>query len=185
MTPFIQTFTGKVVNPLDLKVEDIEILDIAHHLAIQNRFVGALKKPVSIAQHSVYVHRLCIGTAWEREALFHDATETFLGDVTKWVKQSPEMAPYRELEHKASLVINKALFLKEYTEEGPVGTADRLMVRFEMLKLGHKDPHMFRLLNYPRPTIGEITKIGEWTPWSWQKAERIFLEHARLLGYVF
>lgn len=182
MKPFITTFTGKKVNPLDLQIEDICIEDIAHHLACINRFVGALKRPVSVGQHSVFVSRLMSGSIWEREALFHDATEAYLGDVSKWVKQSPDMAAYRAAEDQAWHVICKALNLRI---EGAVAVkeADTLMVRFEYLKQGHKNRHMFELKTHLKPTKREKGMIQNWSPWSWQKSERVFLEHARMLGY--
>src|ERR1051325_8384123 len=101
MTPFITTFTGRKVNPLDIRPEDVDIRDIAHHLALLNRFVGASKRPISIAQHSIYVYKLLIGTGWEKEGLFHDAPEAYLGDVSKWLKQTDTMRGYRHAEAQA------------------------------------------------------------------------------------
>jgi len=186
MDPFITTFTGRKVNPLALKSEDISILDIAHHLATLNRFVGALKRPVSIAQHSVFVSRLLVGTLWEREGLFHDAPETYLGDVSKWVKQSPVMAGYREADQNAWVVICVALHLSvRGTPElnKMIREADDLMVRYENLKQGAQPQHMFELPSHPRPTEKEVRSVGVWSPWTWRVAEKKFLEHARLLGF--
>lgn len=186
MEPFITTFTGRKINPLNLQPEDVDIYDIAHHLALLNRFVGATKRPVSIAQHSIYVSRLLYHTPWEREGLFHDAPEAYLGDVSKWVKQAPSMLEYRKAEHRAWISICKALDLN------PKGTpeliksikeADALMVRFETLRMVHKNHHLFELETYPRPTTREIRLIGPWAVWSWQSSETGFLDHARLLGY--
>lgn len=186
MTPFITTFTGKKVNPLDLRPEDIDIRDIAHHLACLNRFVGALRRPVSIAQHSVFVSRLLDGTGWEKEGLFHDASETYLGDVTKWIKRSPQMAAYREAEQQAWFTICKALHLRVNGDPDfcpVVREADDLMVRFENLRGMSNPQHMFELASHPRPTQEEIERVGAWSPWTWQASERGFFDHARLLGF--
>jgi len=186
MKPFITTYTGKKINPLDLHIDDINILDIAHHLACLNRFVGALKRPVSIGQHSVYVARLLHGTKWEKEGLFHDAPEYVLGDVSKWVKAAPEFKFYREAEDRAWDVICQALHLDVVgTPENiiVIREADDLMVRYENLRQGSRPLHMFELPSHPEPTIEEIEKIGRWAPWSWQQSERGFLDHARMLGY--
>ena len=64
MKPFITTYMGLKVNPLDLHPSEIWIEDIAHHLAIQNRFVGATVRPINVAQHSVYVYKLLKNTPW-------------------------------------------------------------------------------------------------------------------------
>jgi len=185
MEPFITTFTGRKVNPLNLKVEDIDIFDIAHHLATLNRFVGALPRPVSIAQHSVYVSRLLDDTGLEREGLFHDAAEAYLGDVSRWVKKVPEMAAYRELEDKAWIVIAKALDLDyEVTPETNfrLREADDLMVRYEAYR-SYNQTHLFEQGYMQRPTTEECLKINSWAPWTWQASERGFLDRARGLGY--
>jgi len=186
MEPFITTFTGRKVNPLNLRVEDVCIEDIAHHLATLNRFVGALKRPVSIAQHSVYVSRLLARTGWESEGLFHDSSECYLGDVSRWVKRMPEMKAYREAEDRAWIVICRALCIRP--DGNPdvnliVKEADDLMVRYEYLQMGHKNQHMFELATHPKPTRREIDRVGEWIPWTWRQSERRFLDHARMLGF--
>lgn len=186
MAPRMTTFTGRVVNPLDLKPNDIVILDIAHHTATLNRFLGALKRPVSIAQHQVYVSRLLDGTGWEREGLFHDAIEAYLGDMLKWLKCEPEMKAYRDAEERGWLVACDALNLNPdgCPERCPeVEWADRLMVRYEAFREANNSD-MFERPNYPKPSEDEIKKVGKWAPWSWRAAERGFLDHARLLGYT-
>lgn len=186
MKPFITTFTGKRVNPLDLHPEDICIQDIAHHLALLNRFVGATHRPVNIAQHSVYVSRLLHGTPWEREGLFHDAAEAYLGDISKWVKRMPEMAMLREAEDRAWITISRVFALDVFTtpETNPIlRGADDLMVRYEALRMCHRDCHMFALDSHPRPSPAEIQHVGKWAPWTWRESERGFLDHARLLKF--
>jgi len=136
--PWIRTFTKRIVNPLELTPEDIDIEDIAHHLATFNRFVGALRFPMSIAQHSVNVSRL-LGVSHGEDAamygLLHDASEAYLGDVSKWLKGQPEMAFYRDAEDRATRVILERFGLNPFDMEVLYGdaleAADRLMVRVE------------------------------------------------------
>jgi hypothetical protein len=56
---YITMFSGAHVDPLDLKVEDILIEDIAHHLSNQCRWSVAPSFHYSVAQHAYYcsVHR--------------------------------------------------------------------------------------------------------------------------------
>ena len=182
MEPFITTFTGRRVNPLNLRVEDISIDDINHHLALINRFVGATREPVNVNQHSFFVSKLLDGTGFEREGLFHDAPEAYLGDVSKWVKQMDCMAGYREAEERAWQVICKALDLNPEPNERLV-EADRLMVRFEASMLAHAESHIFTVPKYHRPTVEEIEKVGPWVPWDWKTSKIIFSCRVADLGY--
>lgn len=172
--PWITTFTGLRVNPLDLKTGDIRILDIAHHLALQNRYAGATLVPVNTAQHSVFVARLCKGELCELQALLHDAPEAYLGDVTKWLKMDPTMAAYRAAEERAWKVIAACYGVPHILSE-KVNDADILMARAEMT---------FVLPGYTftHPSYGPLTEanraqIGNWRPWSWLQSEQRFLTY--------
>ena len=190
----IRTFTGKEVNPLDLKPEDIDIRDIAHHLACVNRFAGALRHPVSVAQHSVYVSRLVADArllsmpllskeergALAKKALLHDAAEAYLGDVTKWLKQSDAMRGYREAEDRAEAVIAQRFDLELPLLDEEIDWADRVMVRFEGRK-GFGMDFTIDHHRYPPLTDEEVKAVGRWIPWSWQEAEEAFLTRWRCI----
>lgn len=170
--PVIRTYTGKLVNPLDLRPEDIDINDIAHALALCNRFAGHTKFPISVAQHSVYVSKLC--PQHRLAALLHDASEAYLGDVTKWLKRSDSMAGYREAEDRAQSVICGVFGLPlELPHE--VELADRLMVHYEG-KQGFGNDFLIDHPNYPPLTLTDTHRIGPWYAWSWRDAEYIFME---------
>jgi len=166
MTPFITTYTGRNINPFDMKVEDVSILDIAHHLSLINRFNGATREPLDVAYHSYHVHLLLRGTVYEREALFHDAAEAYIGDMTKWVKHHEKMSFFRELEEENSGVICKALGLNSFhcPEHCPeIEEADRLMVRMEAEHQIHPNSMMFTLERYPKLSGDEHRRIFYWT----------------------
>jgi hypothetical protein len=173
------TFTKRRVNLLDLRVEDICIEDVAHHLACTNRFNGALIYPVSVAQHSVYVSKLCEGTGYELEGLLHDGAEAFVGDVTKWLKESDEMAAFRVVEDRVQELVYQAFGISIADIAAPammhpeVKAADMLMVRYEAMQSGFSIPHP----DYPKSiSIDEFQRIGQWRPWNWKNAERAFLK---------
>lgn len=130
--PWIWTSTKRRVNPLDLRPEDVCIEDIAHHLACTNRFAGALAHPVSVAQHSVCVARL-LAPEWQIYGLLHDASEAYLGDVTKWLKMQDCMAEYRAAEDRAQRAVYQAFGLEpmDLDQVPNLEWADRLMVRAE------------------------------------------------------
>src|SRR5262245_13325006 len=83
---WIQTFTGKMFYPLDPRVDDIDIHDIAHHLAMKCRFTGACNKFYSVAQHCVIGSRF-IGAQFKLWFLLHDAPEAYLFDAARPIKR--------------------------------------------------------------------------------------------------
>lgn len=107
----IRTYTGKYVNPLQLRAEDICIEDIAHHLSNLCRYTGACPSFYSVAQHSVLVSRQMAGglpglsATLEMAGLLHDAAEAYFNDLASPVKHDPRMAFYREAEHATGRLI--------------------------------------------------------------------------------
>jgi hypothetical protein len=115
-----QTYTGRIVYPLDPRPEDIDIRDIAHALSHQCRFGGHSRFHYSVAQHSLAVHELIhcyegneppddlpedtddIWVSYELTALLHDASEAYLIDVPRPLKPSlPEYKTAEEAWEKA------------------------------------------------------------------------------------
>lgn len=94
--PLKQMYSGRMVYVLDLKPEDVCSTDIAHHLAIYNRWTGATIDPFSVAQHSMlvadYAAELSGGDrVTELYALLHDAAEAYIGDICRPVKAALSM----------------------------------------------------------------------------------------------
>ena len=87
---WIQTSTGRAYWPLDPRVGDIDINDIAHGLSNMCRFGGQCRNFYSVAEHSVHVSR------WMEHyfqapklllyALLHDSSEAYLVDVPRPIK---------------------------------------------------------------------------------------------------
>lgn len=96
---WIQIYSGKPFWPLDPKVNDIDIIDIAHALSLQCRYAGHCKFHYSIAQHSVLVAEN-VSKPNKLWGLLHDASEAYLMDVPRPIKQVPEFQAYREAELK-------------------------------------------------------------------------------------
>lgn len=96
----IQTFTGKRFYPLAPEPADICVEDICHALSMQCRFTGHCREFYSVAQHSMLVATLVKPATPENVlwALLHDASEAYLIDVARPVKQSAAFAAYREAE---------------------------------------------------------------------------------------
>lgn len=99
----IRMFSGKMVNLLDPKPDDICLHDIAHHLTNECRWGGACDPFFSVAEHSIWTMWLVIqrnahaklyaGTdkapmiaRLELLALLHDAHEAYMKDIPKPLK---------------------------------------------------------------------------------------------------
>jgi len=101
----------------------------------------------------------------------HDASETYLGDITKWVKRHASMEFYREAERKATKVINREFGIAREMPEA-VERADRMMISIEG-SFGVKDWEP--LPGFPIPTDRDVITCNLRESWHWSIAEARFL----------
>ena len=123
----VQTHSGKKVNVHYPVADQICIEDIAHALAHICRFGGHAKFFYSVAQHAVEVSMVCP----QDEALvglLHDATEAYLGDLVKPVKNLCQ--DYQILEYRMWLVIAEHFNVGAHIPHG-VKVADQRMLATE------------------------------------------------------
>lgn len=128
---YMQTFSGVQYWPAAPRVQDVRIIDIAHHLSMLCRFTGACRFFYSVAEHSVLVsqivppeHALC--------GLLHDATEAYTNDINKPLKRS--LPDYQNIEALNWTVIADKFGLPwEMPEQ--VHAADYAMLRTEQVRL--------------------------------------------------
>lgn len=99
---YIQTFSGRAVTVDNPKVEDIDIVDIAHALSNQCRYGGHAHFFYSVAEHSLLVSEL-VPEYMALEALLHDASEAYMVDVPRPVKML--LSDYKTLENRLHEVI--------------------------------------------------------------------------------
>lgn len=130
----IRTFTGKYFNPCEPDPALIDIVDIAHALSMQPRFGGHLPVFYSVAQH-------CVQAAWtvshlRLAALLHDASEAYLIDVPRPVKD--QLLNYREIEYGLMIVIAEK-FGFDWPLHEDVKRVDemRLQIEWDCLMLGN------------------------------------------------
>lgn len=164
----IHTYTARLVDPLNLQPEDIDILDIAHALARQCRFSGHTKEFYSVAQHSVICSKI-VAKGFEFTALMHDASEAYLQDVARPLKIHPSFGQsYRGAEKRAEKVI-AGVFGTEFPMPPEVKDADNIALVTEARDLMHGTNNWtpFYQAIDPLPT-----PIQAWTP---KRAEREFL----------
>lgn len=127
--PWIQTFSGRRFNPTQPDYRSIVIQDIAHALSMQCRFSGHCRYFYSVAQHSVLVSHICDqGDAlW---GLMHDASEAYLVDVPRPLKQSGKFQAYLDFEEKMQEAVCQRFGLS-IKEPPSVKVADKALLATE------------------------------------------------------
>lgn len=115
----MNTFTGRQFDPLKITVEDICIEDIAHALSLLCRGGGHLIHFYSVGQHSLNCANEAKARGYSEKVvlscLLHDATEAYICDVIRPVKE--HLANYNEIEATIIKVIWEKYGLEELTED--------------------------------------------------------------------
>jgi len=166
----IELHSGKFVDPLNLRPEDVDIHDIAWALSQQCRYSGHTEFHYSVAQHSVLVSRL-LPRAFKLDGLMHDASEAYLQDVARPLKQDPYFGKaYRGAEARVQRVIVEVYGLT-WPEPPEVKLMDTRILHPERATLlpnaivGRWDPTI-------EATPAVDVRIERWTP---ERARREFL----------
>lgn len=185
---WIQLFTGSQFYPLDPKPEDFTLEDLAHGLALENRFNGASLLPISVAEHSVRVslcvEGLAMASNWPMNKVItaalagwgHDAHEA-LGwrDIARPLKHTPEFEPYREgCERCQEVVWEKFGIPIDHEIAEIVHYADNVQLATEKRDLMAPPPSPWTGLPPPMPEYLE--------PWPWEQAECMFLSRYQHLS---
>ncbi len=106
---WIQTYTGRVFEPMAPKMETVDIVDIAHALSLTCRFNGHCKRFYSVAEHSFWVSRNVPDhvALW---GLLHDAAEAYVSDVARPIK--PFIVGFNEIETRIMQAVRQKFGLK-------------------------------------------------------------------------
>lgn len=122
---WMQTFSGVAFYVTDPHPADVRLVDIAHHLAIENRYCGASPFPWSVAQHSILVARRAVWRVsgmrgWTPETLnavlpvvaaagyLHDSAEAYVKDIHRPLKRS--LREYKPIEKRVMACILERFF---------------------------------------------------------------------------
>lgn len=139
----ITTVTGKHFDPVHPETGLIDIFDIAHALSLICRANGHFSRFYSVAQHSI----ACAREAEARECsdavvlgcLLHDASEAYLSDVTRPIKE--QLPRYLEAEERLQDMIWEHFIWRPLTaeEKASVFEIDDAMLSLEFHLLMAED----------------------------------------------
>lgn len=181
---WLQTFTGRQAWPDEPRASDIHIHDVAHQLALINRFLGATREPYSVAEHcvrcAVWVERefprrysgsMADFAEHQRRAtlaaLVHDVSEYVFGDMPRPLKRVSGMWWYRDREERFQRVVEAWAGLPVGAVEWHiVKDADLVMLATEKRDLLTREPAPWGRLPPPDDKVID--------PWSWSTAEENF-----------
>ena len=176
--PFLQTVSGRRVNPLDPDLDQLDIEDIARALGNLCRFGGHCRTFYSVAQHSVIVSQLVEERGGDAEdvfaALMHDAAEAYLGDMPHPLKHRSALgAAFREAEEQLEAAIRERFAIKPDVPE--IKRADRALLATERRAFSAESWHW--------PELDGVEPLDfELESWPPQRAAEAFLERYAALA---
>lgn len=165
---YMHIANGKKYYPFNPEPKDMDINVIAHQLATCGRWNGATQHPIhedrifySVAEHSVYVSEYVehvLGCPeFALEALLHDASEAFIGDLIRPLKYSKMFAePFRQVEDLNELAIARAFDLV-YPWPKVVKIADEAVCAAEFDQIVPRDPD----LNWDEGRLHSMENVAE------------------------
>ena len=167
MADYITTYSKINFTPLEPVAEDIRIEDIAHSLSMLCRANGHYDSFYSVAAHCLNCYEEAVA---RRESprvkmacLLHDATESYISDVTRPVKKNLE--EYQRIEDKLAAVIYEKFLgspLTEY-EESTVKLIDDAMLYYEFfeftaIRLADEPPYVAATPDFYRGTMKQVER---------------------------
>lgn len=163
---WLLTYTGQRVDLVDPQPDMIDLIDIVIGLSRESRFAGQTKVFYSVAQHSTLASHI-VPPEFAMEALLHDASEAYLKDIPRPLKQL--LPDYRRIEHRLQDVIRARYGLPE-AQSYPVTKADRIMLATERRDLMPDDASDWPILANVRPLDKRINAVGH------HRAEALFMQ---------
>lgn len=178
----IRTYTGRLVDLLDLRPSDVCIEDIAHALSLEPRFGGHTTVFYPVGMHLINTMGLIRIMTYSAErpmldkwALMHDAGEAYVKDIMSPLKHSGAMEGYKAIEkHVMGAICYR--FRLCMTEPPEVKHADRIMLALEQKVFMNSDDADDDLI--------EGVPFSVRTKNTPEEVEEEFLSHATNLGLV-
>jgi hypothetical protein len=169
---WVQTFTGKRFTPLAPRASDVDIIDIAHALAMQCRYSGHTRVFASVAEHCVRISRVVPpeDALW---GLLHDAAEAYVGDLAHPLKS--HMPAFARTEDGLHAVVAERFGLS-LPLPASVQEADVRMLATEVRDLMAEPPEPWAHMLAGVEPYEDVIR-----PWCWEEAEQRYLTRWRYL----
>ena len=177
----IQTRSGKFFWPLQPRVDEINLHDIAHSLACENRYANQSPYPYSVAWHSVALSYL-VPPHLQQFALVHDTPEAYIKDIPRTIRrQEPFKTIYQEI-HDCLLGVCCEFFDIKCLEE-ELHPYDVLMSHSEMVVWAETNISYLAKLTAMNVDLAPA-RDPEWLGWvrkcpreeHWQRSEEAWLQ---------
>ena len=115
----MNTFSGRIFDPLKMTKQDVCTADIAHALSLICRGGGHIRYFFSVAQHSMNCANEAAARGWSERiimaCLLHDASEAYIADIIRPVK--PYLTNYLDIEAQIMRAVYEHFGLADLTEE--------------------------------------------------------------------
>lgn len=161
---WMQVYSGKRFYPLDPRVEDVDIEDIAHALSLLCRFGGHVDRFYSVAEHCVLLSKW-VDPEHAFHALLHDATEAYVVDLPRPIKRN--LPDYVNLEDRVWNAITTKFNLSSYIPDQVKDGDNRILI----------DEHHTLMSRSERWTVDSLeplnVPIEGWNP---ELAEAMYLK---------
>ena len=159
------TRSGRDIDILDFRVEDIKVEEVAHALALTCRYGGHCREFYSVAQHAVIVARYLEAQGHPLDVvmagLHHDDSEAYLGDIIRPLK---DLLPiYKEIETRFEMTLAEHFGI-QYPYHEAVKDAD--------MKVFEQEVEDVKWYSPSNPVI---------VPWDWQRAKTEYLRAHMML----
>ena len=174
--------SGRYVNPMALRPDDVRIEDIAHALGNQCRYSGHTREFYSVDEHSVRLAGILeeAGESWWVVlcGLLHDAAEAYLVDLPRPLKRDSALGEAYIAAEERCLRAVMSHFGLSPTEPPCVRAADLTMLATERRDLMPGDDVW--------AVIADVAPLEETIePWEPRDARETFLfEFHRFTGYI-
>lgn len=175
----IETYTGRMFQPLSPTANSISVIDIAHALSMNCRYNGHCKSFYSVAEHCVLMSRSNFiddidvvdentKQTYRKWALLHDATETYLPDMPRPIKSL--VNGFDESEEQLHQAIAEKFGLP-YPIPSVVHKMDNMILKDEASELMHSGGDNKFWVFTEEGELG--VEIQNWQP---HKAEKEFID---------
>lgn len=154
--------------PLEPRLEEVYLEDLAYGLANECRFGNQLKEFYSVAEHSVLLSYM-VPKPLAKWALIHDTPEAYMSDIPKPIKTLPEFEEYRVKETLLMGVLSEFFDMEVRDEPAELKPYDRRIAYLEnIVYKGNAAVAKIRAGNVAEEEIEyaveHLDMIKKWTP---------------------